>query len=110
LLDGYFAEELEFDTPKRGYKYLVLEVRIKGTEEDGHLYSSTNFSGEDAKTGAGYDSEFFISVDVLGSDTLSRGEYVIGTVVLEVQETARQIIVKYDPNQITLDDLYWRFP
>jgi hypothetical protein len=110
LLNGFFTYELDYSTPQLGYKYFVLDVRIEGTDEDGHYYSFISFSGEDATTGAGYDSELVFTDTMLDSGTLSRGEYVVGTVVLEVQETAQRIIVKYDPAQFDPNDLYWLFP
>jgi hypothetical protein len=84
-----------------------LDVRIEGTGPSDHHYGASNFSGEDPDTGAGYDSAFVFGGDTLGSDTLSRGEYVTGTVVLEVQETAQRVIVKYDPVMFDPDDLFW---
>jgi hypothetical protein len=109
LLSGRFANEFGYSEPKGGYKYLVLDVRIEGAGLRDHRYGASNFSGEDADTGAGYDSAFVFGDDTLGSDTLSRGEYVTGTVVLEVQETAKRVIVKYDPAMFDTDDLYWIF-
>lgn len=109
LLGGYFANAYGFSTPKGGYKYLVLDVRIEGVDEGEHSFSASDFSGEDPRTGAGYDSAFVLADGMLGSDRLSLGEYVTGTVVLEVQETATEVIVKYDPAMFDPNDLYWLF-
>lgn len=110
LLNGYFATAYGYSTPKGGYKYLVIEATIECAGPDDCNYNSMNFSGEDADTGAGYDSVVFVVADgMLGSDDLSPGEYVTGTVLLEVQETASRVIVKYDPKPFDTNDLYWLF-
>jgi hypothetical protein len=107
LLSGRFVSEVGFSTPKGGYKYLVIETRIEGDDPEGHGFSALNFSGQDADTGAGYDSAFTSVENALGSDELSEGEYVTGTIVLEVQETAERVIVKYDPRPFDSEDLFW---
>lgn len=110
LLNGYFANAYGYSTPKGGYKYLVLDVRIDCASSDDCHANTMNFSGEDADTGAGYDSVVFaVAEGMLSSETLSPGEYVTGTVLLEVQETASRVIVKYDPKQFDTNDLYWIF-
>jgi hypothetical protein len=109
LLSGRLASEFGYSEPKGGYKYLVIETRIEGAGPDDHHFGISNFSGQDADTGAGYDSAFVLGDDTLGSDALSAGEYVTGTVALEVQETAKRVIVKYDPNKFNDEDLYWLF-
>jgi hypothetical protein len=106
LLNGSFATEYGLSQPKGGYKYLVIETRIEGDDPEGHFFDSSNFSGQDADTGAGHDSAFVMG-DTLGSDAQSPGEYVTGTIVLEVQETAERVIVKYDPKPIDPEDLFW---
>jgi len=109
-LNGYFANAYGYSTPKGGYKYLVIDATIECAGPDECRFNSMNFSGEDADTGAGYDSVVFVMAEgMLGSDTLSPGEYVTGTVLLEVQETASRVIVKYDPKQFDTNDLYWIF-
>ena len=110
LSNGRFANEFGYSEPKGGYKYLVFDARIEGIGPGDHHYGPDKFSGEDAKTGAGYDSAFVFGDGALGSDTLSPGEYVEGSVVLEVQETADRVIVKYDPALFSEEDLYWMFP
>jgi hypothetical protein len=110
LLNGRFANEYGFSEPKGGYKYLVFDVRLTGLSGEEHHYSASNFSGQDAETGAGYDSAFVFGGDSLGSDVLSGGEFVTGEIALEVQETTERVIIKYDPNMFTDDDLYWVFP
>jgi hypothetical protein len=110
LLNGYFTTAYGYSTPKGGYKYLVIDATIECAGPDDCNYNSMNFSGEDADTGAGYDSVVFVMAEgMLGSDTLSPGEYVTGTVLLEVQETAFRVIVKYDPKPFDTNDLYWIF-
>ena len=109
-LNGYFATAYGYSTPKGGYKYLVIDATIECAGPDECNFNAMYFSGEDADTGAGYDSVVFVMADgMLGSDTLSPGEYVTGTVLLEVQETASRVIVKYDPKQFDTNDLYWLF-
>jgi hypothetical protein len=108
LHSGYFDYAYGYSTPKGGYKYLIMNVTITCVGPDDRSYNPMYFSGEDADTGAGYDSALVLAADMLGSDTLSPGEYVTGTIVLEVQETATRVIVKYDPVQgFDTNDLYW---
>ena len=110
LLNGYFANAYGYSTPKGGYKYLVVDATIECAGPDDCNYNPMNFSGEDADTGAGYDSVVFVMADgMLSSDTLSPSEYVTGTVLIEVQETASRVIVKYDPKSFDTNDLYWLF-
>jgi hypothetical protein len=109
LSNGRFANEFGYSEPKGGYKYLIFDTRIEGTDNKEHGYGQMDFSGEDAKSHAGYDSALVFGNGALGSDRLSHGEYVTGSVALEVQETAKSVIIKYDPNQFTSDDLYWLF-
>nr|MBA3417069.1 DUF4352 domain-containing protein [Chloroflexia bacterium] len=105
-----FAEAYGYSTPKGGYKYLVFDAYIEANGEDDRSYSTSNFSGEDAVTGAGYDSAFVVADGTLGSDTLSPGEFVTGTIVLEVQVTAESVVIKYDPAPFNPEDLFWTFP
>jgi hypothetical protein len=107
LSNGRFESKVGFSKPKGGYKYLVFDARIEGMNKNETSYGQMNFSGQDADTGAGYDSELLFADEALGSDRLSKGEYVTGEVALEVQETAKRVIIKYDPNQFTPGDLYW---
>jgi hypothetical protein len=110
MVNGYFANAYGYSTPQGGYKYLVLDVTIECAGPDNCNYNPMNFSGEDADTGAGYDSVVFAIADgMLSSDTLSPSEYVTGTVLIEVQETASRVIVKYDPKSFDTNDLYWLF-
>jgi hypothetical protein len=110
MVNGYFANAYGYSTPKGGYKYLVLDVMIECAGSDDCNYNPMNFSGQDADTNAGYDSVVFAIADgMLSSDTLSPGEYVTGTVLIEVQETASRVIVKYDPKAFDTNDLYWIF-
>jgi len=110
LSNGYFAEAYGYSTPKGGYRYLVFDAYIEATWDDDRSYSPSAFSGEDAATGAGYDSAFVSADGMLGSDQLSRGEFVTGTVVLEVQVTAESVVIKYDPQQFDPNDIFFSFP
>jgi hypothetical protein len=107
LSNGRFENKFGFSKPKGGYKYLAFDARIEGDADDERFYSPSSFSGQDADTGAGYDSELTFEQNELGSDSLSRGEFVTGMVVLEVQETATRVIIKYDPLEFDPNDLYW---
>lgn len=105
-----FATELGSNTPKGGYKFLVVETRIKNVGDKDHTYASSDFSAQDGKTRAGFDSVFVLDDGMLDSGTLSPGEYVTGNVVFEVQETTRQALVKFDPDKLTEEDLFWAAP
>ena len=108
---GYFDYGFANAIPRGGYKVLILQVTIENVSDDEKSYAAANFSGEDVDTGNGYDAVTLEDVGVLlGNDSLDPGEYVSGTVLLEVQETATQVIVKYDPQRGDPDDLYWLVP
>lgn len=102
-----FVDEYELTTPRGGFAFLVVDVRIENAGAEQRPYNYTNFSGEDKNSGAGYDSEFFFSADFLGADSLDPGEFVTGVAVIEVQATAQNVILKYDPIQFSDPDMYW---
>jgi hypothetical protein len=54
-----------------------------------------------------YRSAFKFANGMLGNGELSPGEYVTGTVVLEVQERPRRVIVKCDRAVFDPKHLYW---
>jgi hypothetical protein len=94
--------------PRGGYKVLIMQVTLTNTGDTAKSYAAASFSGTDADTGAGYDAVTLENVGVLlDDDSLDPGEYVSGTVLLEVQETAARVIVKYDPQMFDPNDLYW---
>lgn len=85
-------------------------MQITNVDDDTHGYTEARFSAKDLDTDANFDDTFAFSDQPLGSGELSPGEYVIGQVVLEVQETATRIRVKYDPKSIgSGDEVYWLF-
>jgi hypothetical protein len=94
--------------PRGGFKVLIMQVTIANNSDGSKSYAASNFSGQDATTGAGYNAVTLDDVGVLlGSGSLDPGEYVTGTVLVEVQETAFQVIVQYDPVMFDPNDLYW---
>lgn len=110
VTDGYLTYDLNFSTPKGGYVFLVIGVQITNVDDDTHGYTESRFSAKDLDTDANFDDTFAFADQPLGSGELSPGEYVIGQVVLEVQETATRIRVKYDPKSLgSGDEVYWLF-
>lgn len=94
--------------PRGGYKVLIMQVTIANNGDRSRSYAASNFSGQDAVTGVGYNAVGLDNVGVLlSSGSLDPGAYVTGTVLIEVQETAYQVIVKYDPAMFDPNDLYW---
>lgn len=110
LEDALYTEEYNFTTPKGGYLFLILDVRIENVDDENHGYSDFRFSAIDVDTGAEFDDTFTFLDSPLGSDDLSPGEYVTGQVALEVQETATNVRVKYDVSAVGGDSLYWLVP
>lgn len=105
---AYFDVGFANAIPRGGYKVLIAQVTIRNDSDGGQGYNAANFSGIDANTSVGYDPVTLDDVGVLLRDgTLESGEYVSGTILIEVQETATNVIIKYDPNMFTTDDLYW---
>lgn len=107
LISAAFATEYGYSTPKGGYKYMVIEARVENVGGDEGTYGASRFSARDLETDALYDDTFTFGDGALGSGELSPGEYAIGVVVLEVQETATRVRVKYDPAFFDERDLYW---
>jgi hypothetical protein len=105
---AYFDYSFANAIPRGGYKVLILQVGLKNVSDRNQRYDAAAFSGIDADTNANYNAVTLENVGVLLYDgDLDPGEYVSGTVLIEVQETATNVIVKYDPNMFTTDDLYW---
>ncbi len=105
---AYFDYSFANAIPRGGYKVLIVQVTIRNDSDGNEGYDAANFSGIDANTDANYDPVTLDDVGVLLRDgTLEPGEFVSGTVLIEVQETATNVIIKYDPNMLTTEDLYW---
>jgi endonuclease YncB( thermonuclease family) len=110
VADPFFTYDLNFSTPKGGYVFLVVYVTIKNVDDPGktHGYEESRFSAKDLDTGANFDDTFAFADQPLGFGELSPGEFVSGQVVLEVQDTATRIRVKYDPKSLgSGDEVYW---
>ncbi len=107
LTNAYTAYEYGFSTPKGGYVFLVVEATVENVDDEGHGYAGNRFSAKDVDSGAEFDDTFTLTDGGLGTGDLSPGEYVYGVVVLEVQETATNIRVKYDTAAIGGENLYW---
>ncbi len=110
VLSAYYDFSFANAIPRGGYKLLIAEVSIENVGDGGHGYAAADFSGEDADTGVGYNAVTLDNVGVLlGSGDLEPGEFVSGTVLIEVQETAARVILKYDPRVFDPNDLFWIF-
>jgi hypothetical protein len=94
--------------PRGGYKLLILGVTIENVSDGNRGYEAARFFGIDATTGNTYDPVTIDDVGVLLTDgNLEPGEFVSGTALIEVQETATNVIVKYDADHLGNEDLYW---
>lgn len=107
LTNAFYADEYGYATPKGGYVFLVLEVAIENTDDEGHGYAGNRFSAKDFDTGAEFDDTITLAVGGLGTGDLSPGEYVSGVVVLEVQERTSRVRIKYATAAFGGTSLYW---
>ncbi len=106
---AYFDVGFANAIPRGGYKVLILDVTFANESDENRDYDASRFSGIDAETGNTYDPVTIDDVGVLLTDgTLEPGEFVSGTALIEVQETATSVIVKYDADILgDEEDLYW---
>jgi hypothetical protein len=105
---AYFDYGFGNAIPRGGYKVMILDVTIENRSDDTLGYDAGRFSGIDATTGNAYDPVTLDDVGVLLRDgDLEPGEFVSGTALVEVQETATNVIVKYDADYFGDEDLYW---
>lgn len=106
---AYFDAGFANAIPRGGYKVLILGVTIANESDEDRGYDASRFFGIDATTGNTYDPVTIDDVGVLLTDgTLQPGEFVSGTALIEVQETATSVIVKYDGDFLgDEEDLYW---
>jgi hypothetical protein len=105
---AYFDYGFANAIPRGGYKVMILGVTIENVSDGNRGYSASRFSGIDAVTGNTYNPVTLDDVGVLLADGhLQPGEYVSGTALIEVQETATNVIIKYDADILGDEDLYW---
>jgi hypothetical protein len=105
---AYFDYGFANAIPRGGYKVMIVQVTIRNDGDGNQSYNASSFSGIDANTDVAYNPVTLDDVGVLLRDgNLQPGQYVSGTVLIEVQETATNVIIKYDPNMFTTEDLYW---
>jgi len=109
VLSAYPATEYGFSTPKGGYIYVVIEVQITNVDaaKEDHDYGADRFAAVDLDTGVDFDNVFVVADGILDTGNLSPGQYVSGTVVLEVQETSNRVRIKYDANRSGGGEIYW---
>lgn len=107
--EAYFSYDFGYSTPKGGYVFLVITVRIENVDDSDHGYEEGRFTARNAETDAEYESTFTLSDQPLGSGELSPGEFVFGQIVLEVQDTPSPLLVQFDPSYINdNDEVYWQ--
>ena len=105
---AYFDYGFANAIPRGGYKVMILGVTIENVSDRNRGYDASRFSGIDAVTGNTYNPVTLENVGVLLTDgDLQPAEYVSGTVLIEVQESATSAIVKYDADFNGDKDLYW---
>lgn len=108
LQEAFFSYDYGFSTPKGGYVFLVMSVRIENVDDSDHGYEEGRFKALNAETDAEYEYTFTLADQPLGAGELSPGEFVFGQVVLEVQDTPSPLLVQFDPSYISGDDeVYW---
>jgi hypothetical protein len=105
---AYFDFGFANAIPRGGYKVLILGVTIENRSDENRGYEAARFSGIDAMNGNTYDPVTLDNVGVLLTDgDLQPGQFVSGTALIEVQETATNVIIKYDADYLGDEDLYW---
>ena len=106
--EAFFSYDYGYGTPKGGYVFLVISVRIENVDDEDHGYEEGRFSARNAETDAEYESTFTLADQPLGSGELSPGEFVFGQVVIEVQDTPAPLLIRFDPSFIgDGDEVYW---
>jgi hypothetical protein len=106
---AYFDYGFANAIPRGGYKVMILGVTFDNVSDQNRGYEASRFSGIDAVTGNTYDPVTLENVGVLLTDgDLQPGEYVSGTALIEVQESATSVIIKYDADIMgDEEDMYW---
>lgn len=106
---AYFDSVFANAIPRGGFKLLILGVTIENVSDENRGYDAARFSGIDALNGNTYNSVTLENVGVLLTNgDLQPGQFVSGTALIEVQDTATSVIVKYDADILgDEEDLYW---
>ena len=110
LTNPQFVREYNYSTPKGGYIFLIVDIRMENVDDENHGYSGMRFSARDMESGAEFDDTFALLDTPISTDDLSPGEFVTGQIALEVQETATNLRVKYKVSAIGGGDVYWLVP
>lgn len=106
---AYFDYSFANAIPRGGYKVLIISATIQNNSDRNLGYRASRFSAIDADNGNTYNPVTLDNVGVLLTDgDLQPGEYVSGTALVEVQETASNVIIKYDVDINGDDDMYWQ--
>lgn len=105
---AYFDYSFGGAIPRGGYKVLILSVTMTNVTDRNRGYDEANFSGIDATTGVAYKAVTIEDAGVLLHDgDLQPGQYVSGVVLIEVQESAGNVVIKYNADLMGDEDLYW---
>jgi hypothetical protein len=86
----------EFVEPNSGSVYLVIEVVIENASRDETPYNPLYFKAKDSD-GFEYNTAAFAPDPGLKSGSLARGDRARGFVAFEVRDTARGLVVTYEP-------------
>lgn len=88
---------------------LIISATFQNNSAQDLGYKASRFSAIDANNGNTYDPVTLDNVGVLLTDgNLQPGEYVSGIALVEVQETAANVIIKYDVDINGDEDMYWQ--
>lgn len=107
LVSAYTDYSYGYSTPKGGYVYLICEAVVRNVDDKSHGYRDGRFSAKDMDTNADFDAVGSATDQAMGAGDLSPSEYVDGVLAIEVQETSRNIRVKYQVNEFGGDSVYW---
>lgn len=107
LVSAYTDYSYGFSSPKGGYVYLICEVMIRNVDDESHGYRDGRFSAKDMDTNADFDDVGSATDQGVGAGDLSPSEYVDGIIGIQVQETSRNLRVKYQLKEFGGDSVYW---
>lgn len=106
---AYFDYGFAGAIPRGGYKVLIIAATFQNNSDNNLSYDAGRFYAIDADNGNTYNPVTLDNVGVLLTDgSLQPGEYVSGTALVEVQETASNVIIKYDVDFMGDDDMFWQ--